>query len=135
MHRRVAIDTNVLVSRLLVPSSVPAQAARHALHTELLVMSSATLEELGEVLARAKFDPYVARADRVQYLRLIAAIAENVKITHPIRQCRDPKDDKFLDLLIEGKADVLITCDNDLLEMAPFRSKAIVTPRDYLRQL
>ena len=61
---RVVVDTNALVSRLLMPGSVPGQAVRKAVDDAQLLASEATLEELADVLARAKFDPYVSIADR-----------------------------------------------------------------------
>jgi predicted nucleic acid-binding protein len=53
-----------------------------------------------------------------------------------VRASRDPKDDKFLDLAVNGRADVVVTGDNDLLALDPFRGIAILTPAAYIsRQL
>jgi len=61
---RVVIDTNVLISHLLVAGSPASLAAGRALtHTQVL-MSDATLSELADVLGRAKFDPYASRESR-----------------------------------------------------------------------
>jgi predicted nucleic acid-binding protein len=60
---RLVVDTNVLVSRLLAPRSVPARAVRDAADNHRLLASAATLAELADVLARAKFDPYLSLAD------------------------------------------------------------------------
>ena len=49
-----------------------------------------------------------------------------------IRACRDPKDDKFLEVAVHGSADVIVTGDSDLLDLHPFRGIAILTPADYL---
>jgi len=50
-----------------------------------------------------------------------------------VRECRDPKDDKFLEVALNGRADVIVTGDADLLGMHPWREIAILSPVDYLR--
>jgi putative PIN family toxin of toxin-antitoxin system len=130
---RVVIDTNVLVSRLILPQSLPAQAVRRAELKALLLISEATMYELADILARPKFDRYVSLDDRKSFLRRLGQIAESVSITQLIRECRDPKDDKFLEVALNGRADVIITGDADLLEMHPWRGIAILSPVGYLQ--
>ena len=60
---------------------------------------------------------------------------ELVAITEQINDCRDPNDNKFLELAVCGNADVLVTGDDDLLVLNPFRRIAIVKPRDFLSSL
>lgn len=129
---RVVVDNNALVSRLLIPESVPGRAVRKAVDEAQLLVSEATLEELADVLARAKFDPYVSIADRQEFIRLLGRIAELVPITYRMQACRDPRDDKFLELAINGRADLIVTGDRDLLELNPFRDVPIITPAEYL---
>jgi putative PIN family toxin of toxin-antitoxin system len=129
---RVVVDTNVFVSRLLRFDSVPGRAAEKAIHSDVVLVSPATMSELARVLAEAKFDRYVTIEQRIQFIRLIAAAAEFVPIIHPIRECRDPKDDKFLEVALNGRADVIITGDADLLAMHPWRGVAILSPSNYL---
>jgi predicted nucleic acid-binding protein len=57
---------------------------------------------------------------------------EAVAIPYPIRACRDPRDDKFLEVAVHGRADAIVTGDKDLLELNPFRGIAILTPSAYL---
>jgi putative PIN family toxin of toxin-antitoxin system len=129
---RVVVDTNALVSRLLLPTSVPAQAVRKVVDEALLLVSDATMEELADVLARRKFDAYVSLADRQEFIRLLGRVAEPVPITYCVRVCRDPKDDKFLDLALNGRANLIVTGDADLLELNPFRGIPIIAPAAYL---
>jgi uncharacterized protein len=131
---RLVVDTNVFVSRLLRFDSVPGRAAEKALHNAVLLVSQATMSELADVLAQEKFDRYVTIEQRLQFIRLIAQTAKFVPIIHPIRECRDPKDDKFLEVALNGRADVIVTGDADLLGMHPWRGIAILTPSLYLRQ-
>lgn len=133
-RERLVIDTNALVSRLLVPGSVPGRAVRKAIDEAQLLVSGATLEELAEVLARPKFDLYVTVGERQEFLRLIGRVAEVVPTVMTVRECRDPKDDKFLELALSGEADVIVTGDADLLVLNPFRGIPIMTPIAYLER-
>jgi putative PIN family toxin of toxin-antitoxin system len=131
---RIVIDTNVFVSRLLRFDSVPGRTVGKAIHEGVILVSQATMSELADVLAQKKFDRYVTIEQRLQFIRLIAQTAEFVPIIHTIRECRDPKDDKFLEVALNGRADVIITGDADLLEMHPWRGIAILSPSDYLKR-
>jgi putative PIN family toxin of toxin-antitoxin system len=131
---RVVVDTNVLVSRLILPQSLPAKALSRAELEARLLISEATMYELADALARPKFDRYVSVADRKGFLQLLGHIAELVPIIQLVRECRDPKDDKFLDVALNGRADVIITGDADLLALHPWRRVAILSPADYLRR-
>lgn len=55
-----------------------------------------------------------------------------VDINEKIKECRDPKDDKFLELAVSGKADFIISGDGDLQVLNPFRKIKIVSPREFL---
>lgn len=131
-RERVVVDTNTLVSRLLLPHSVPGRAVRLVVDQGQLLISEDTMSELAEVLARAKFDRYVTIENRQQFLRLLGRIAEWVPVVAAVQACRDPEDDKFLALGVSGGADTLITGDDDLLILNPFQGIPIVTPADYL---
>jgi putative PIN family toxin of toxin-antitoxin system len=133
-RQRVVVDTSAIVSRLLLPASIPGQAVDKAVDEALLLISEATLEELADVLARAKFDPYVTVGERQEFLRLLDRIAVIVPIIHTIRACRDARDDKFLELAVNGEAGLIITGDADLLELDPFQGIPIITPANYLGQ-
>jgi putative PIN family toxin of toxin-antitoxin system len=100
----------------------------------LLLVSEATMNELADVLARARFDRYISLEDRKQFLRLLGRLTEFVPVVYPVRECRDPKDDKFLELAVNGRAELILTGDEDLLTMNPWRGVAILSPGDYLRR-
>ena len=130
--QRIVVDTNALVSRLLLPASVPALAVSKAIDTGTLLVSESTLVEMADVLARPKFERYVTVADRQQFLRLLGRVAELVPVVYRVQACRDQNDDKFLELAINGEADLIMTGDEDLLALDPFRGTPIVTPAAYL---
>lgn len=131
---RIVADTNLLISRLLLPESLPAKAVRKAVAEGQLLISDATLEELADVLSRPKFDSYVSLEDRQQFIRVLNRIAERVTITAPVKACRDPRDDKFLEVALHGDADLIVTGDRDLLVLHPFRGLDILSPRQYLER-
>ena len=80
-----------------------------------------------------KFDRYISLKDRQQFLRLLGRLAEFVPIVYPLRACRDPKDDKFLEVALNGKADLILAGDADLLALNPWQGIAIVQPTEYLK--
>jgi len=130
---RVVVDTNALVSRLLVAGSLPAQAVSRAVDTAQLLVSEATMEELAEVLSRPKFDRYVTVEDRVRFLQSLSRVAEMISIVSTVRACRDARDDKFLEVAVNGRAQWIVTGDLDLLALHPFRGIAVLRPADFLR--
>ena len=88
--------------------------------------------ELVDVLARPKFDRYISVEERQGFLLQIGNVAELVSIWRPIRACRDPRDDKFLELAVNGTADTILTGDADLLALHPFYKIDILTPAEWL---
>jgi uncharacterized protein len=130
--QRIVVDTNVLISRLLRPQSIPAQAVRKARRAGRLLVSEATMNELADVISRSKLDRYSSREDRKRFLRQLGRLAEFVPIIHRLRECRDPKDDKFLEVALNGRADLIVTGDADLLALHPWRGIAILSPMLYL---
>ena len=133
ISRRLVVDTNVFASAILFPHSVPRRFVDDALDKDVVLFSEGTMRELAEVLFRPKFDRYVSRAERTLFLAQLGSLAEFVPIIRLIRECRDPKDDKFLEVALNGRADVIITGDADLLRMHPWREIAILAPADYLK--
>lgn len=131
-RERVVIDTNVLISGLLSTTSTPARAVERAVTTAQLIATNATLRELIGKLLSPKFDRYVSRERRDALLLRLAPVVEIVDVLQTIRASRDPKDDKFLEAAVNGRADVLVSGDGDLLELSPFRGMPIVTPSAYL---
>jgi len=128
-------DTNTLVSALLFAQSRPGQAFRHALKRGRILLSAPTIEELAEVLQRAKFEHYVTASEREEFLAALVERALFMEPTEEIRACRDARDDKFLELAISGSASYIISGDDDLLVLHPFRDIAIVTPTQFLQAI
>jgi putative PIN family toxin of toxin-antitoxin system len=134
MSLRIVIDTNVYVSRALRIASVPAAAVNRAWLEATTLLSTATWTELQAVLKRSKFARYIQPATLEPYLEKVRSIATFVSIPTPIRVCCDPRDDKFLEVAMHGRADVIVTGDADLLALHPFRRIAILSPAEFLER-
>lgn len=85
------------------------------------------------MLSRPKFDRYISIQDRQEFIRLLGRVAELVPSTYTIRACRDPQDDKILELAVNGRAEIIITGDRDLLALHPFQGIQILSPAAFLR--
>lgn len=132
MNRRIVIDTNVYVSRFFWPHSVSGQAVVMAVRQDQTLISTATWLELCDVLQRPKFAHYTKPGLLEPYLNFLRMAAEPVDPPTRIRACRDPRDDKFLEVAVHGRADLILTGDNDLLDLHPFRGIDILTLAAYL---
>lgn len=129
---RCVFDTNVIVSAALLSESVPRQAFDKATGRGTILISAPVLLELAEVLGRPKLNKYVLEEERMRFLVALLKESELVEVTEAVNECRDAKDNKFLELALSGKADHVVSGDQDLLVLSPFRGIPIVTPRDFL---
>ncbi len=128
---RVVIDTGVFISAAIKAQTVPNIAVYRAAQRGVLLKSSSTEAELIEVIDRPYLARLIAPAARARVLELMA-LAELVPIAERIAACRDPKDDKFLELAVNGQADVIVSGDADLLVLNPFRGILIVPPATFV---
>jgi putative PIN family toxin of toxin-antitoxin system len=126
------IDTNVLVSSILIKKSSSDFVLKKVRSLGTLLFSEATFQELQTTLSRSKFDRYVSLQVRSEFIFRLRLESELVEIVERIDLCRDEKDNKFLEVAINGKADYLITGDNDLLVLRPFQDVKIMTVNEFL---
>lgn len=130
---RCVFDTNVLISALLLPDSKPRHALDAALQKGRILLSFAVLAELYEVLSRKRFRPYVDEQDIRSFLAALTREAQWVDVKVDIQACRDPKDDKFLELAVSGQGTHIVTGDSDLLALNPFQGIEILPPHRFLQ--
>ena len=128
---RLVVDTNVFVSAALKESSWPGGTVRWVARFDGLLKTGATEQEVLAVLQRPRIAPNIPSSFLENVRRLLAA-AELVTITERVATCRDPKDDKFLELAVNGRADVIVSGDADLLVLDTFRGIPIVTPAAFV---
>ena len=131
---RIVLDTNIIISAALSKNSTPDRALNYAVDNTVLLISKDTFNELQEKLLGVKFDKYVQRQARETFLTTLLAISEMVIIKKPIVACRDSKDDKFLELAVNGNANCIVTGDKDLLVLHPFETVEILTAADFLKK-
>lgn len=129
---RIVFDANVIISALLFNGSVPNQAFIWGLRHGTVLVSGALVRELRRVLGRNRFDRYVSREERDEFLENLILRSELVEITESIHACRDPKDDQILELAVNGNAAYIVTGDVDLLVLDPFRGVEIMTPAEFI---
>lgn len=130
----MVIDPNVWISALISPSGAPAGVLRAVLAGELIAVATPhLLEELAAVLYRDKFRRWVSLSDAEAY---VSALADKVELRpeagKPSRGTRDPDDDYLVALAEESRA-VIVTGDDDLLDMG--LNPPAITPRALLSQL
>ncbi len=131
-NRRFVFDTNVLISAFLFSQSKPRQALDQATVIGVIVLSSSVLSELEEVLYRPKFDRYLTKERRQEFLEDLTENAQFIDVTEQINECRDPKDNKYLELALSSQAECIVTGDDDLLVLNPWRGIEILTVQEFL---
>lgn len=132
---RYVFDTNVIISALLFEKSKPAQALRYALAKGKVLISLEMLEELNEVLGRERFNRYVTTEEREEFLEALVERAVFTEIVENVQECRDPKDNKVLELALSGEAQYIISGDKDLLVLHPFRNVLVITVEELLKTI
>ncbi len=132
---RVVFDTNVVLSALLFTHGQLSWLVDHWQSGSCVpLVSRATAEKLTRILAYPKFrltadEQLEALANYIPYCEAVG-IAKSCPVL-----CRDAKDQPFLDLAQSGKANVLVTGDEDLLALAGQTEFVIETPEDYRRRI
>ncbi len=133
-RKRVVFDTSTLVSVLIYPDRLPAQAFRWASGEFEICASLDTLAELAEVLKRDRFDRWRSIIERVEFAEAYFVLATRISDVAPVADCRDPKDNKFLALALAAQAHCLVSSDEDLLVLHPYRDIPILRPGDFLKR-
>lgn len=141
---RAVLDTNVLVSYLLthrppIATLIDVHLAREEV---VLVTGPELLEELDRVLQYPKLQRYYSEEERTSFVALLMALSDVVELPDPIpRICRDADDDlgmAFIPVIacaVAGKADVIVSGDDDLLALGQVVNTPILSPADFLARL
>ena len=134
---RVILDTNVIVSAFISPNSVPGRVLRFFVNDAkfVLVLSPALVDELRHTLRRPRVRKYVGLSERALEARIaeLEALADPINGTLALNvSVRDPDDVFVIAAAVEGRADYVVTGDNDLLTLGAYEGVPIVTPRAFL---
>ena len=125
-------DSNILISAFLFRYSTPRKAFERAVKKGQVCSSLKTYAEFNDVLLRSKFDKYISPEEKLSALKKFKELILFCEISETINECRDPKDNKFLELAVSAKASCIISGDKDLLELHPFRGIPILNAADFL---
>jgi putative PIN family toxin of toxin-antitoxin system len=134
MIKIFVFDTNSLISANLLPGSVNRKAYNKALELGITVYSEATFAEFSGTLTRTKFDKYISAEKRLEEIAAFEKRGQLINVSISITACRDPKDNKFLELAVEADAACIITGDKDLLVLNPFQNIPILTAAEFLEK-
>lgn len=133
--KKYICDTNIFVSAVLSFNSLPAKIIEDILNKNIFfAFSDETYHELVEVFNRKKFDKYISVEKRDLFIDKIYNSSQNYTINEKVALCRDPKDNKFLDLALASNAEFLITGDEDLLVLKNIGKTEIITPREFIER-
>jgi putative PIN family toxin of toxin-antitoxin system len=98
----------------------------------VFALSAAVDAEIAGVLARPRFARTISLARRQRILEILRRAAVWFKPAVRVTDCRDPKDDKYLELALAAGAEIIVSSDDDLLVLHPWRGVRILRPADYL---
>lgn len=130
----IVFDASTLVSAAFRRGSVPDLAVRHALRTDQIAVSGPVMAELLDVLHRPRLARFIDPTLRADLLGQLNAFGVVVVPTACVTDCRDAKDDKYLELAIAAKAAAIVSSDDDLLVLHPWRTIRILRPTAYLAE-
>src|ERR1700709_1155765 len=120
MNKVFVFDTNAFISAALLDGSINDQALEKAFQIGKVVVSIETFTEFNDVLFRRKFDKYFTGERRLQIIEKLEKDTLMFEVNIKVTACRDPKDNKFLELATAAEASCIISGDLDLLVLHPF---------------
>lgn len=125
----------MVVSAALSPDGTARRALAAARARTTIVLSEAVLREISRVLVRPKFARILTEDRRREALELLTAAARWIEPQTTVRECRDPKDDCYLELASAAAASVILSGDEDLLVLHPWRGIPVLRPAPFLAWL
>ena len=132
---KVVLDTNVVISALIVKHSKAFEAYQKIISHHQVLSSIEVEIELIEKIKEKKFKKYFATESiRDELLFSFLSSCTLIQVIHKVELCRDPDDDKFLELALSGAVDLIISGDSDLTILNPFEGIPIIKPIEFLHR-
>ena len=128
----IVFDASALVGAALKVDSIPERALLRAEEVDVFALSRAVESEIIEVFSRQKFAQAIRHKRREFILEVLRTEAIWFEPAVRVADCRDPKDDKYLELALAAGAETIVSSDDDLLVLHPWRGVRILRPVDYL---
>lgn len=129
------IDANTVVSAALNPDGLPRRAIAVARTKSTIALSEAVYQEIAEVLERPKFARVLTDGRRREVLELLSAAALWVEPNTKVQDCRDGKDNRYLELALAAGATAIVSGDEDLLALRPWRGVQVLRPAEFVAAL
>ncbi len=134
---RVVFDTGALVNAALRAASAADRAFSLALRYGVICVCEQSLERLRTVLAKRKLDRYMGKRSRTAFVDLIlrnawacpVSAADLSRIRPP---CRDRRNNVVLALAAVAEADIIVSCEADLLRRKAWHRIPIITPAEFV---
>ena len=132
---KIVVDTNIFISAFL-GSKKAKFLTKEILNDEYtLIMSAIQLAEVKEVFLRPKFRKYISTGEVDELINLLTLKVITPAIYDKITDCRDKKDNMILEEAVYGNARYIITGDEDLLVLNPYKWIRIVKLTDFLIEM
>ncbi len=128
----IVFDASTVVGAALREDGLPARALLRAEAADFIALSDPVAEEIAEVLGRRKFERAMPPERRRVILGRLIRGAMWFVPTIGVTDCRDAKDNKYLELALAAGAQVIVSSDEDLLVLDPWRGVRVLRPVDYL---
>ena len=129
---KIILDTNVIISYLISKPNIAFERIVKDAKAQRLILFCST-EIWSELLEALKY-PKIAMRLPSNYGTFVTKYKFLCKFVEPkleVEVCRDPRDNKFLELALDTEPDYIITGDKDLLELNTFENTTILTLKDY----
>ena len=132
--KKIILDTNLWISFLISRKlrSIDELILKGKI---TLLFSTELIEEFIDVASRPKFKKYFSKEDIKKLLSVFNTYGQLIVISSSITNCRDFKDNFLLNLAVDGKADLLVTGDEDLLSMEEIESIPIITFNELISRI
>jgi putative PIN family toxin of toxin-antitoxin system len=124
----------VIASATMSADGIPFAAFAKARAAQQIAMSQPVFDELAEVLHRPGLVRFVDPALRADLMDALLSATTWFTPRVSVHDCRDPHDNKYLELALAASASTLVSSDQDLLVLHPWRSTSILRPANYLMQ-
>lgn len=127
---RVVFDTNIYVSAFVIQRGLAEKAMLRIIEGEdALLISKDILDELLSTLAR-KFSRDIDELSRVAVT--LTEMAETIKTESRLKALKDDTDNRMLECAADGRADLIVTGDKDMLQLKNYKGIKIISIRSYL---
>lgn len=127
---KVAFDTNIFISALIIPGSQAEKAILKIIQRDdILLISKEIIDEVLSVLS-SKFS-----RDREELSHVAIVLSELGEFISPVKQVkilRDEPDNRILECALSGYAEVIVTGDKDILKLATYKKVRIISLKEYL---